>query len=79
MKLSNNDIVADRCLIRDWKYIILKRRDSIWMKKTLRFNGSLLRKCDTVQKLRNIFTHSYLVSQIPRDSELGNAQEWKFK
>lgn len=33
-KLSNNDIVADCCLIEDWKYISLKRRDSIGMKKT---------------------------------------------
>jgi len=32
------------------------------MKKILRFNGSLLRKCDTVQKLGNIFTYGYLMS-----------------
>lgn len=35
-KLSNNDIIADRCLIQDSEYIILKRKDSIWMKKTLK-------------------------------------------
>lgn len=33
----------------------MKRRDSVWIKKTLRFDGSLLQKCDTVQKAQEYF------------------------
>lgn len=54
MKFSTDDIAAHHCLMQDWKNIV-KRRDSVCIKKTLRFDSSLLQKCDTVQKTQEYF------------------------
>lgn len=57
----------------DWNCRIFKREDSTRM-KTLRFNGSLLRNCDTAHKLRNISTSSYLISSPLPEVVFSNAQ-----